>query len=365
MDPLLSADEQFLAKPAHLERHVPPRLRRALLPECAPVLAGATPVSEARSQDGSEAAPRALRRPQGRVRRHPDQRQAHQPVRVVAGRLLAAAPSARRGRWARANSKASEILAQVWLALKLVRERGLPPLVNVVFMGMGEPLNNLGAVGEAVRMLVHPDAFRLSRRNVCVSTVGPSPALIRRAGLLPCRLAWSVHAVDDDLRKALVPTTDHPMSELREAFADALGSRTDEKTQGLLVELALLRGVNDQAEHAEALADFLSRSFGRNDALVNLIPYNENGLGLAPGEFFQRPRLDDVYAFQRRLWSHGRLCTCARSGATTRARRAASSSSATNEGARGACELAEGQCELIKCENFVHLRAQQVNRITA
>ena len=53
MDPLLSADEQFLAKPAHLERHVPPRLRRALLPECAPVLAGATPVSEARSQDGT------------------------------------------------------------------------------------------------------------------------------------------------------------------------------------------------------------------------------------------------------------------------------------------------------------------------
>ena len=99
------------------------------------------------------------------------------------------------------------------------------------------------------------------------------------------------------------------MSELREAFADALGSRADEKTQGLLVELALLRGVNDQAEHAEALADFLSRSFGRNDALVNLIPYNENGLGLAPGEFFQRPRLDDVHAFQRRLWSHGRLCT--------------------------------------------------------
>ena len=168
---------------------------------------------------------------------------------------------------------------------------------------------------------------------MCVSTVGPSPALIRRAGLLPCRLAWSVHAVDDDLRgwKALVPTTNHPMAELREAFADALGSRTDEKTQGLLVELALLRGVNDQAEHAEALADFLSRSFGRNDALVNLIPYNENGLGLAPGEFFQRPRLDDVYALPAAAVVARPAVRDARSGATTRARRAASSSSATSE----------------------------------
>ena len=311
MDPLASADEQFLAKPAHLERHVPPRLRRALLPECAPVLAGATPVSEARSQDGTVKLLLELS----------DGLKVECVVIPISGKHTSLCVSSQVG-CSRGctfcstgtmglvrNLKASEILAQVWLALKLVRERGLPPLVNVVFMGMGEPLNNLGAVGEAVRMLVHPDAFRLSRRNVCVSTVGPSPALIRRAGLLPCRLAWSVHAVDDDLRKALVPTTNHPMAELREAFADALGSRTDEKTQGLLVELALLRGVNDQAEHAEALADFLARSFGRNDALVNLIPYNENGLGLAPGEFFQRPRLDDVYAFQRRLWSHGRLCT--------------------------------------------------------
>ena len=60
-------------------------------------------------------------------------------------------------------------------------ERGLPPLVNdnvVVFMGMGEPLNNFEAVerARAVRLLVHTEDFALSRRNVCVSTVGPSPA---------------------------------------------------------------------------------------------------------------------------------------------------------------------------------------------
>jgi len=71
-----------------------------------------------------------------------------------------------------------EILAQVWTALRAVRERGLPRLVNIVFMGMGEPMNNFAAVSAAVDLLVNPKAFALSRRNVCVSTVGPSPALI-------------------------------------------------------------------------------------------------------------------------------------------------------------------------------------------
>ena len=58
------------------------------------------------------------------------------------------------------NLDAHEILFQVWLAHRFVREQRLPPLVNVVFMGMGEPLNNLAAVSVAVRLLTHPQATR-------------------------------------------------------------------------------------------------------------------------------------------------------------------------------------------------------------
>ena len=212
-----------------------------------------------------------------------------------------------------------EILAQVWTAVRAVRERGLPPLVNVVFMGMGEPLNNFEAVERAVRLLVHPKGFALSRRNVCVSTVGPSPALIARGGTLPCRLAWSVHAAQDPLRKLLVPTTAHPMATLRDAFLQTLARKPGgDKARGLLVELALMRGVNDQPEHAAALAHLL-RPLGRRDVLVNLIPYNENGLGLPDGPLFQPSRLEDVYAFQRHMWSEGVLCTVrATRGATER-----------------------------------------------
>ena len=207
------------------------------------------------------------------------------------------------------NLSPEEILTQVWMAQRLVRERRLPPLVNIVFMGMGEPLNNLKSVTRAVEMLVHPQAFNLSPRNVVVSTVGPSPAVIAAAArALPCRMAWSVHAAGDELRKLLVPTTAHSMVELRDGFIDGFAEKS-ERLSALVVELALIRGVNDGAEHAEQLAALL-HVFGRGGVLVNLIPYNDNGLGLdALGGLFEAPSKEAVHAFQRRMWDHGLLCT--------------------------------------------------------
>jgi 23S rRNA (adenine2503-C2)-methyltransferase len=174
---------------------------------------------------------------------------------------------------------------------------------------MGEPLNNFESVSHAVSLLTHPKAFGFSRRTVTVSTVGPSPALIRRAAGLPCRLAWSVHAASDELRKALVPTTAHPMAELRDTFVGVLASKPGgDKTRGLVCELALMGGVNDGVEHAEELASLLG-PFARSEVLVNLIPYNDNGLGLPGGAPFRPSPMDAVRAFQRRLWDHGILCT--------------------------------------------------------
>ncbi|KAL1495942.1 hypothetical protein AB1Y20_014584 [Prymnesium parvum] len=204
--------------------------------------------------------------------------------------------------------RTEEILAQVWMALRLIRERGLPKLVNIVFMGMGEPLDNFEQVRRAVDILVEPKAFGFSRRCVCVSTVGPSPALISRAvASLPCRLAWSVHAAEDSLRRQLVPTTRHTMEELRDAFVEALAAKPA-RVQGLVVELALIAGVNDQPMHAEQLAHLL-HPFGLGKVLVNLIPYNNNGLGLSNGVLFSSPSAQVVRDFQQRLWAHHFLCT--------------------------------------------------------
>lgn len=90
-----------------------------------------------------------------------------------------------------------------------------PPLTNAVYMGMGEPLDNPGAVKRSLQLLTHPLTLAMAKSKVSVSTVGPSPAAIRRMKEMPCRLAWSVHAATDEVRRLLVPTTVHTMAELR------------------------------------------------------------------------------------------------------------------------------------------------------
>ena len=78
----------------------------------------------------------------------------------------------------------------------------------------------------ALHAMTHPFGFQLSKKYVCVSTVAPSPAHIRALEPLPARLAWSVHAADDKLRKLLVPTTRHTMAELRDAWGERRPART-------------------------------------------------------------------------------------------------------------------------------------------
>ena len=172
-------------------------------------------------------------------------------------------------------------------------------------MGMGEPADNLGAVRGALGSLVHPFGFALPRKHICVSTVGPSPQAIRALESLPCRLAWSVHAADDRLRKLLVPTTRHSMAELRDAWAETLVARRD---RGLMAELTLIDGVNDGLEEADRLHELLAPLPGKTR--VNLIPYNPNaGLGAA-GRLFEPSPAEAVRAFQRRLIEeYDMICT--------------------------------------------------------
>lgn len=82
-------------------------------------------------------------------------------------------------------------------------------------MGMGEPLDNASAVAQSLEVLTHPHAFAMAKSKISVSTVGPSPAAIKRMATMPARLAWSVHAATDEVRRLLVPTTVYSMTELR------------------------------------------------------------------------------------------------------------------------------------------------------
>ena len=123
-------------------------------------------------------------------------------------------------------------------------------------------------------------AFGLPPRHVTLSTVAPSPEAVRRTRGWPCRLAWSLHAADDRLRKMLVPSARHRAAALRDAFGEVLETRSTRQAS-LLVEATLISGVNDRAEHAEQIAALLrplvtTLPGGGARVKVNLIPYNRN-----------------------------------------------------------------------------------------
>jgi len=200
------------------------------------------------------------------------------------------------------NLSAAEIVEQVMAGARAIARGRLEAsanarrVSNVVFMGMGEPLANYGAVLTAVRRLTEPapDGLGLSQRHVTVSTVGLVPAIDRlREERLQVTLAVSLHAPDDELRDTLVPVnTRWPVAEVLDSawrYADATGRR-------ISIEYALIRDVNDQAERAGRLASLLRGRLVH----VNLIPLNPT-----PGSAWTASRPDDERTFIQILRNAG------------------------------------------------------------
>src|SRR5687767_4140496 len=158
------------------------------------------------------------------------------------------------------NLTASEIVDQ---ALHFRRKE---PVNHAVFMGMGEPLMNVGAVLAACERL--PEVG-IATSNTAISTVGWIPGIERmtREGP-PVRLALLLHAPEEALRSELMPVNDrYPLTDVLEACRAWKSAR---KRQ-IFVEYLMLGGVNDRYEQAVALADLLQP---RKAFHVNLIPYN-------------------------------------------------------------------------------------------
>lgn len=140
---------------------------------------------------------------------------------------------------------------------------------NIVFMGMGEPLDNFEEVVQAIRVLNEPNGIAFPHTQITLSTVGRIDGL-RRLGELNwpnLRIALSLNAANDDLRDRLVPINrGMPLADLRHALREyPLAPR------GLfLVEYVLIRDVNDSPEHAREVAEWCRDL----RCVVNLIPYN-------------------------------------------------------------------------------------------
>ncbi len=168
---------------------------------------------------------------------------------------------------------------------------------NVVFMGMGEPLDNLDCVIAAIEAFHRGPEFGIARRRITISTVGRCAGIRRlaRLGWRRMGLAVSLNAPNDEIRSRLMPINrSEPMNALREALVEY-------PVRGgghIMIEYVLLKGVNDRPEHAEELAAYLRGL----PTCVNLIPWNP-----CEGLPFETPDEETVERFQRVLMDSGQL----------------------------------------------------------
>ncbi len=170
------------------------------------------------------------------------------------------------------NLTAAEIVAQVQVAKDDLEEWPVPKenrrLSNVVFMGMGEPLYNLDAVGKAMDIISDNEGISLSRRRITVSTSGVVPELQALGEQTQAMLAISLHATNDALRNELVPLNKKYNIETLMAGIRAYPGLSNARR--VTFEYVMLKGVNDSPAEAKALVQLLKGI----PAKINLIPFN-------------------------------------------------------------------------------------------
>ena len=191
----------------------------------------------------------------------------------------------------------SEMLDQIYAITRDTGER----VSNVVVMGIGEPLDNYENLLLFIRLLTDENGLHISQRNVTVSTCGLVPEMKRLADeKLQITLALSLHAAFDEKRKKLMPVAKrYSIEELMEACAYYF-----EKTgRRITFEYALVGGVNDAKEDAEALGG-LCRKLNCHVNLIPVNPIKERG-------FVQSER-DAILAFKNKLEKYGRNVTIRR-----------------------------------------------------
>lgn len=145
-------------------------------------------------------------------------------------------------------------------------------LSNIVFMGMGEPLNNYENLIKTISAITDPKSLNFSPQRITVSTVGIIEGIRRLAeDKVSFHLAISLHAANDILRNSLIPINKkHGISGLREAIKLFY----DNTNQRITYEYVLLKNVNDSLKHASELAEFCKIS----PCKVNLIEYNSSSV---------------------------------------------------------------------------------------
>jgi 23S rRNA (adenine2503-C2)-methyltransferase len=204
------------------------------------------------------------------------------------------------------NLSVGEIVSQLWFAEHFLRRhlgRSDRVISNVVMMGMGEPLQNYGALVPSLKVMLSDHAYGLSRRRVTVSTSGVVP-MIERLGLdCPVALAVSLHAPNDALRSDLVPLNrKYPLAELIAACKNYLEFAPRDF---ITFEYCMLDGINDSPEQARELVELIWTDRHASPwCKVNLIPFNP-----FPASGLMRSNQSAVAAFAQVLSDSGLITT--------------------------------------------------------
>lgn len=196
------------------------------------------------------------------------------------------------------NLTPSEIVNQVCSVRDYLLEQpseeliGPDRITNVVFMGMGEPLNNLENVLDSLSILTEQKGLDLAARKITISTCGIVPKMIELAQFPTVNLAISLHSVRNSVRNELMPVNrKYPV----EVLLDACRSLPVPRRKRIMFEYTLLEGINDSNEDAHLLAKKLSGI----PCKINLLAYNK-----CDSLPYQSPPRHRIMDFQKILIEH-------------------------------------------------------------
>ena len=195
------------------------------------------------------------------------------------------------------NLTSGEIVEQIIAVEQDTGER----ISNVVFMGIGEPLDNYENVVNAIRIINHPKGINIGARHISISTSGLVPKIYQLAEEnIQCTLSISLHATNNEKRSSMMPINNaYPIEELLQACKDYI-AKTNRR---ISFEYALAKDNNDNLEDAKQLVKLLKGILCH----VNLIPINkiENGQ-------FDKSSNENIMKFRDYLNEHGIVATIRR-----------------------------------------------------
>lgn len=195
------------------------------------------------------------------------------------------------------NLTPGEIVAQVHYTKK---DNNIPyeRRVNIVYMGMGEPLNNLENVKKAIEIFTDNDGLAIAPRRQTISTSGLSSQIKKLGEMdLGVLLAISLHAVNDKLREKLMPIN---RAYNIASIMDAVRNFPIDMRKKVMFEYLMMDNLNDSIKDAKTLVKLLHGI----KAKVNLIYFNPH-----EGSQYKRPSVENMENFQTYLRDHGITCT--------------------------------------------------------